>query len=97
MTTARSPASSSCGSPIRSSGVTPSRRDSGPLTSSVSREPSLIRTSRAPETFAMSGSSTPVSCTFVPVPLPVAVSREELGADPIESSAIPGAAAWGTA
>ena len=69
-TTTRSPTSSSSGesNPVRA--IDPIRDGSAPVTSYTSRvAPSLTRTSSRPSVFTTSGSSTPVSCTLVPVPL----------------------------
>src|SRR3954454_16688589 len=93
MTTARSPDSSSRGSPIRPSGAAPSRCGAGPLRASVNSAPFPRWTRRSPWTLATSGSSTFASCTLVPVLLPVCVSSDEVGAGATESWRACGSAA----
>ena len=69
--TTRSPTSRSSGSLRPVSGADPSIRGRGPDTSYVVRVSSTTRTSSVPSAFTRSGSSTPVSCTLVPVSLVV--------------------------
>ena len=89
ITTTRSPTSNSSGVNIPSRGSDPSRTGSAPVTSyTTSVLSSTTRTSREPSVLTTSGSSTPDSCTLVPVSLDLASSACGASGDPAVSAIV---------